>query len=144
MGVATRGRDAARWGQSTTNCSRAARQGVEGVHRGDRKSMRKLTRVSADRSGSRGGVVILTILLCAAASALAVEDVPGKRRSPVERMAPARLMATHEHAVKIRATRHDLPEMPGVHDFRAILHAHAEDSAHTGGTRPEMLAEARR
>ena len=34
--------------------------------------------------------------------------------------------------------------MPGLTDYRAILHAHAEDSAHTGGTRPEMLAEAKR
>ncbi len=34
--------------------------------------------------------------------------------------------------------------MPGWNDYRAILHAHAEDSAHTGGTRAEMLAEAKR
>ena len=34
--------------------------------------------------------------------------------------------------------------MPGLTDYRAILHAHAEDSTHTGGTRPEMLAEAKR
>ena len=36
------------------------------------------------------------------------------------------------------------PCCPGLNDYRAILHAHAEDSAHTGGTRPEMLAEAKR
>ena len=35
------------------------------------------------------------------------------------------------------------PERPGLNDYRAILHAHAEDSSHTGGTRPEMLAEAK-
>ena len=34
--------------------------------------------------------------------------------------------------------------LPGLKDYRAILHAHAEDSAHTGGTRPEMLADARK
>ena len=33
---------------------------------------------------------------------------------------------------------------PVFNDYRAILHAHAEDSAHTGGTRPEMLADAKK
>ena len=37
-----------------------------------------------------------------------------------------------------------LASAPGLNDYRAILHAHAEDSAHTGGTRPEMLADAKR
>ena len=106
--------------------------------------MRTLTRVSVDPSWSCGGLVTLTMLFCAAASALAAEGVSGKRRSPVERMAPARLKAAHQDAEKIRASRHALPEVPGLHDYRAIFHAHAEDSAHTGGTRPEMLAEARR
>ena len=32
----------------------------------------------------------------------------------------------------------------GYEDFRAILHAHAEDSTQPGGTRPEMLASAKR
>ncbi len=40
--------------------------------------------------------------------------------------------------------RQSLPPLPGLHDYRAILHAHAEDSAHTGGTRPEMLADAKK
>ena len=31
-----------------------------------------------------------------------------------------------------------------MHDYRAILHAHAGDSAHTGGTRLEILDEAKR
>ena len=34
--------------------------------------------------------------------------------------------------------------VPGLNDYRAILHAHAEDSSHTGGTRPEMLSEAKK
>ena len=37
-----------------------------------------------------------------------------------------------------------MPPIAGRDDYRAILHAHAEDSAHTGGTRAEMLAEAKR
>ena len=35
------------------------------------------------------------------------------------------------------------PALPGLNDYRAILHAHAEDSSHTGGTRAEMLSEAK-
>jgi hypothetical protein len=34
--------------------------------------------------------------------------------------------------------------VPGLNDYRCILHAHAEDSAHTGGTLPEMLADAKK
>ena len=34
--------------------------------------------------------------------------------------------------------------LPGLNDYRCILHAHAEDSAHTGGTLPEMLADAKK
>ena len=69
---------------------------------------------------------------------------PERKYSPIERMAPARLKATHDDVVRIQASRRKLPLQPGLRDFRTILHAHAEDSAHTGGTRPEMLAEAKR
>src|SRR3954452_24276616 len=65
-------------------------------------------------------------------------------RTPTERMAPARLKAAHDDALRIQASRRTLPSPPGWNDYRAILHAHAEDSAHTGGTRPEMLADAQR
>ena len=73
-------------------------------------------------------------------------DPRGARRSytPVERMMPARLQATHDDVERIRKTRRGLPALPGLNDYRAILHAHAEDSSHTGGTRPEMLSEARK
>lgn len=87
----------------------------------------------------------IALVLLATAAALAAEgDPPRPKYSPVERMAPARLKAAHEDAERIRQSRRDLPPIPGLNDFRAILHAHAEDSAHTGGTRPEMLAEAKR
>ena len=64
--------------------------------------------------------------------------------SPTERMVAARLKATHDDVERIRKTRRVLPALPGLNDYRAILHAHAEDSSHTGGTRPEMLSEARK
>ena len=59
-------------------------------------------------------------------------------------MAPARLKAAHEDVARIQQSRAVLPPLPGLNDYRAILHAHAEDSAHTGGTRPEMLADAKK
>ncbi len=73
-------------------------------------------------------------------------DDDGVRRkyTPVERMAAARLKAVHEDVERIRKTRRAPHQLPGLHDYRAILHAHAEDSDHTGGTRQEMLAEARK
>jgi hypothetical protein len=54
------------------------------------------------------------------------------------------LQAAHADAMRLQQQRHALPPLPGLHDYRAVLHAHAEDSAHTGGTRPEMLADARK
>jgi hypothetical protein len=67
-----------------------------------------------------------------------------KRYSSLERMAPARLKAAHEDVARIQNSRRAPLPLPGVKDYRAILHAHAEDSAHTGGTRPELLADARK
>ncbi|MGO9465169.1 MAG: GH39 family glycosyl hydrolase [Isosphaeraceae bacterium] len=69
---------------------------------------------------------------------------PRPKYSPIERMMPARLKAAHEDVQKISRLRRALPPLPGLNDYRAILHAHAEDSDHTGGTRPEMLADAKR
>ncbi len=65
------------------------------------------------------------------------------KRTTIERMAPERLKATHEDVVRIQAQRKTIPPLPMRNDYRVILHAHAEDSAHTGGTRPEMLSEAK-
>jgi hypothetical protein len=70
--------------------------------------------------------------------------VGDKQYTPLQRMELARLKACHDYVLRLRSKRRDLPPRPGQHDFRAIFHAHAEDSAHTGGTRPEMLEEAKR
>ena len=74
----------------------------------------------------------------------AAEEAPLKKYSPLERMAPARLKAAHDDVARIQQSRRVLTPLPGLNDYRAILHAHAEDSAHTGGTRPEMLADAKK
>jgi hypothetical protein len=68
---------------------------------------------------------------------------PPRKHSNVERLALARLQAVHEDVLKIKAQRVALPARPGWNDYRCILHAHADDSAHTGGTLPEMLADAK-
>jgi hypothetical protein len=62
----------------------------------------------------------------------------------LERMKTGHLRAAHEDTIRLQQTRQTLPPAPGLHDYKAVLHAHAEDSAHTGGTRPEMLADARK
>ena len=51
-----------------------------------------------------------------------------RKHTPAERMAPARLKAAHQDAERIRKARRVLPPLPGLNDYRAILHAHAEDS----------------
>lgn len=64
-------------------------------------------------------------------------------RTPSQRLEPSHLAATHAAVVEIRKRRQSLPSLrDGFQDFRCIFHAHAEDSVHTGGTRPEMLADA--
>src|SRR5205807_9993418 len=49
-----------------------------------------------------------------------------------------------EDAIRLQQQRRNLPSLSRLHDCKAILHAHVEDSAHTGGTRPEMLADAKK
>ena len=71
-------------------------------------------------------------------------EFPVGKLSSVERMKTPHLKAAHEDALRLEQARKKLPPIPGLHDYKAILHAHAEDSAHTGGTRPEMLADAKK
>jgi len=68
---------------------------------------------------------------------------PARKYSNVERLALPRLKAAHEDVQKLRAQRTAIAPLPGLNDYRCILHAHAEDSTHTGGTLPEMLADAK-
>jgi hypothetical protein len=93
----------------------------------------------------RRGHAFALLGLIAANSAMAAEgETPRSKYSPAERLAPGRLKAAHEDAVRIQEARRTLPPIAGRNDYRTILHAHAEDSAHTGGTRLEMLSEAKR
>jgi hypothetical protein len=87
--------------------------------------------------------IVLWTLAIALAIPLAGASPLERKRSPLERMSTERLRATHRDAQAVRESRQDVPARPVLKDFRAIFHAHAEDSAHTGGTRVEMLAEAK-
>ena len=60
------------------------------------------------------------------------------------RLATDRLRATHEARSRLAQERRTLPNLTVYEDFRAVLHVHAEDSDHTKGTRPEVLAAAQK
>lgn len=80
---------------------------------------------------------------CFASMSIAAEPLP-KKHSPMERLALDRLEAVHADVEKLKVKRIEIPSRSGINDYRCILHAHAEDSAHTGGTLPEMLADAKK
>ena len=67
-----------------------------------------------------------------------------RKPTALERLTLPHLKAAHDDVERLKKSRQSLPPRPDLHDYRAILHAHAEDSAHTGGTRPEMLADAKK
>ena len=69
---------------------------------------------------------------------------PGRKYTSTERMSQSHLEAAHRDVQRLKEQRQAVELETGLQDFRSILHAHAEDSAHTGGTLPEMLADARK
>src|SRR5687768_15117986 len=85
------------------------------------------------------------VLACALfASAVTAADPLPRRHSNIERLALERLAAVHADVEKLKARRTDIPARAGLNDYRCVLHAHAEDSDHTGGTVKEMLADAKK
>ncbi len=88
---------------------------------------------------------VLTIAFAVVGPARTAQaDFSAGKLTPTERLKTVHLKAAHEDAERLQQTRRVLPLLPGLHDYKSILHAHAEDSTHTGGTRPEMLADARK
>jgi hypothetical protein len=69
---------------------------------------------------------------------------PGRKYSTVERMSLGRLESAHKDRLRYEQSRRKVGLKTGYDDYRAILHAHAEDAPHTGGTRAEMLEAAKR
>jgi len=55
-----------------------------------------------------------------------------------------RLKAVHADRLRYQTERKPVSLATGYNEYRAVLHAHAEDAPHTGGTRPELLAAANR
>jgi hypothetical protein len=73
----------------------------------------------------------------------AAEPLP-RKHSNLERLDLDRLAAVHADVERLSRDRVDIPPRSDLTDYRCILHAHAEDSTHTGGTLPEMLADAKK
>jgi hypothetical protein len=69
---------------------------------------------------------------------------PGRKYTSIERMKIEHLGAVHADRLRYSKERRLVSIAIGYEDYRAVLHAHAEDSTHTGGTRPELLAAAKR
>ena len=61
----------------------------------------------------------------------------------LRRLERSHLEATHAARLRFASERRPLPSHGVYEDFRAIIHAHAEDADHTKGTRQELLAAAR-
>ena len=83
--------------------------------------------------------------LGAAPAARAESGLPAARRfTTVERLADQHLGATHASGDDLRENVSRPAPLPGLTDYRAIFHAHASDSDHTGGTLDEILEDAHR
>src|SRR6185436_524346 len=83
------------------------------------------------------------ILLCV----LLAWSVPGAdevRLTSVQRVEKTHLKAAQEAAERFAHERQEIPNLTVYEDYRAVLHVHAEDSDHTKGTRPEVLAAAKK
>ena len=91
-------------------------------------------------------VLFLSLLPSSSPASLFAQATPGAGRkySSIERMHPDRLRGVRADRLRYQRQRHDVRLKTGYQDVRAILHAHAEDSSHTGGTRTEMLASAKK
>jgi hypothetical protein len=90
-------------------------------------------------------LVAASVLICAIGATVPTpSNKPVRCRSALERMELERLEATAAVRQRFAAERCFLPTRPGLKDFRAIFHLHAEDSRHTGGTREEVLEACRR
>lgn len=96
---------------------------------------------------------LLSVIICIICLSLALPPAaafqqssasrPGRKYSMTERLQPERLRAVQRDRQRISQQRRPVSLHTGFQDFKAILHAHAEDAQHTGGTRPELLRAAK-
>ena len=80
------------------------------------------------------GLAISSLFVCAQVTP------PARKYTTVERLQPAHLQAVKADRERYQRERKSINVIKHLKDLRAIMHVHAEDSAHTGGTRPELLA----
>ncbi|HWX39887.1 MAG TPA: histidinol phosphatase [Blastocatellia bacterium] len=88
-------------------------------------------------------LVLLSAFFASGPPQAAAQLGPGRRYTTIERLKVERLSAVHADRLRFAAQRHSVSLRTGYTDYRAVLHAHAEDSEHTGGTRLELLAAAK-
>ena len=90
----------------------------------------------------------ISLLTVISLSAWAAKSM-GREHTSAQRILPERLEAVRIDVERIQSKRKYRPKTAshlnamGLSDFRAIFHAHAGDSAHTGGTPEELLKGAR-
>ena len=89
-------------------------------------------------------LLVCCVALGAWSAACAGAGMTSAPLTAMQRLEPARLKAAHEARERFARQRIVVPELWALEDFRAVLHVHAEDSDHTKGTRPEVLAAAKR
>jgi hypothetical protein len=89
-------------------------------------------------------VLVAVLLLTGSILRARADDPPPRKHTNLQRMALAHLEAVHRDVGELKKHRLNIPPLPGFNDYRCILHAHAEDSTHTGGTLPEMRADAKK
>ena len=89
-------------------------------------------------------VTALCLLLAQPSLAGRPGESLGRTRTSVERISTERLKAAHEDVLRHQSVRVSMPALPGLTDYRAAIHLHADDSDHTGGTLPELLEDAKK
>jgi hypothetical protein len=67
----------------------------------------------------------------------------GREYSTITRLEIGHLRSVHARRLEFASERSTAsPLISAYHDYRAVIHVHAEDSPHTGGTRKQVLAAA--
>ena len=81
---------------------------------------------------------------CATIFFASAADPTGGTPDSSWRLEAEHLKATHEARMQFAHDRVAITNLSIYEDYRAVIHVHAEDSDHTGGTRPEVLAAAKK
>ena len=86
----------------------------------------------------------MKLLLLIFGASLALLGQAPQRLSTLQRIQVPNLERVQKDRQRLARQRHPIASDGAWRDVRAILHCHAEDATHTGGTRPEVLAAAKK